>query len=111
MKNLSIFEPQIEKHYAYKKKHVGEFFYKFQHFLRLPQKSLGNKFLTEDLNARNPKPQCRMQNAKTMFLEEQYLHTESCRSFRSYKYILIMHYQSPRNSYNMYTFMIRSNLL
>ena len=22
MKNLSIFEPQIEKHYAYKKKHV-----------------------------------------------------------------------------------------
>ena len=23
MKNLSIFEPQIEKHYAYKKKHVG----------------------------------------------------------------------------------------
>ena len=24
MKNLSIFEPQIEKHYAYKKKHVYE---------------------------------------------------------------------------------------
>ena len=23
LKNLSIFEPQIEKHYAYKKKHVG----------------------------------------------------------------------------------------
>ena len=25
MKNLSIFEPQIEKHYAYKKKHVFHF--------------------------------------------------------------------------------------
>ena len=24
MKNLSIFEPQIEKHYAYKKKHVSK---------------------------------------------------------------------------------------
>ena len=29
MKNLSIFEPQIEKHYAYKKKHV--FDKKFNH--------------------------------------------------------------------------------
>ena len=36
-------------------------------------------------------------------------HTERCRSFRSHKYIPFKHYQSPRNSYNMYTFIIRSN--
>ena len=36
-------------------------------------------------------------------------HTGRCRSFRSYKYIPFTHYQSPRNSYNTYTFMIRSN--
>ena len=37
------------------------------------------------------------------------LRTERCRSYRSYKYIPFTHYQSPRNSYNTYTFMIRSN--
>ena len=38
-----------------------------------------------------------------------YLHTERCKSYRSYKYIPFTYYQSLRNSYNVYTFMIRSN--
>ena len=37
------------------------------------------------------------------------LHTERCRSYRSYKYIPFAHYPSLRNSCNVYTFMIRSN--
>ena len=36
-------------------------------------------------------------------------HTGRCRSYRSYKYIPLTYYQSLRNSYNVYTFMIRSN--
>ena len=37
------------------------------------------------------------------------LHTEKSRSYSSYKYIPFTYYQSLRNSYNVYTFMIRSN--
>ena len=37
------------------------------------------------------------------------LHTERCRSYRSYKYIPFTYYQSLRNSYNVYTFMIHFN--
>ena len=40
---------------------------------------------------------------------EYFLHTERCRPYRSYKYIPFTYYQSLRYSYNMYTFMNRSN--
>ena len=32
-----------------------------------------------------------------------WLHTEKCRSYRSYKYIPFTHYQSLHNSYIVYT--------
>ena len=38
-----------------------------------------------------------------------FLHTERCRSYRSYKYIPFAYYQSLHNSYNVHTSITRSN--
>ena len=46
MKNLSIFEPQIEKHHAYKKKHLIKGLKKIGDFLVFWQKEFAVKLLS-----------------------------------------------------------------